>query len=144
LKLQIDLLNMVTTAYIGIGSNIGDSKCQIIKALISLAESRGIQLKGVSTLVQTKPVGPVEQPDFINAVAEVETTLKPLALLDRLQVIEEGLGRRRSQRWGPRTIDLDILYYGDQAINHSRLNVPHPEIGNRPFVVSALRELGHG
>jgi len=96
----------------------------------------------MSRVQETKPVGPVKQPDFLNAVARVETLLGPVELLDALLDIERRLGRARKERWGPRTIDLDVLLYGNRVIDHPRLRVPHPEIPYRPFVLEGLRETG--
>lgn len=130
------------TAYIALGSNLGDRHRQIRQALAFLTESRGVRVRAVSRLIETKPVGSLDQPDFVNGVAEIETTLEPLVLLDRLMAIEQALGRRRGRRWGPRTMDLDILLHGNQAVSHPRLTIPHPELANRPFLQAALAELG--
>ena len=131
-----------TRAFIGLGSNAGDRKMNIMRSLQLLSNTRGISLSAVSTLLETQPVGPVhDQPPFLNGVAAIETSLSPFKLLAELLYIEQRLGRVRKERWGPRTIDLDILLYGDEEINHPRLKIPHPEISNRPFVVAALREL---
>lgn len=131
------------TAFIGLGSNLGKCTENILRAADMLADTSGIVTLGLSTLIETKPVGPVQdQPDFTNAVAKIETTLSPLDLLDRLLSIEVRLGRVRNERWGPRVIDLDLLIYGDRQVNHARLKVPHPEIPNRPFVRAGLAELG--
>ncbi|MFA5975975.1 MAG: 2-amino-4-hydroxy-6-hydroxymethyldihydropteridine diphosphokinase [Elusimicrobiota bacterium] len=129
-------------AYIALGSNLGNRRAWITQALDRLAQTPEIHLQAVSLLTETKPVGPLDQPDFINGVAEIETTLEPLELLDRLLAVEQSLGRIRQKRWGPRTIDLDILFYGDQTVNHPRLVIPHPELKNRPFLQAALAELG--
>ncbi len=91
---------------------------------------------------ETLPIGPA-QSKYLNGVAAIETTLAPLGLLDRLQAIETRLGRVRTERWGPRMIDLDILFYGQETISHPRLTVPHPEIRQRDFVQRELKELGY-
>jgi 2-amino-4-hydroxy-6-hydroxymethyldihydropteridine diphosphokinase len=128
--------------YIALGSNLGNRKRQLIRALELLRQTRSVSVLNVSSWQETHPVGLTDQPDFLNAVASIETTLKPLNLLNQLQWIEQRLGRVRTQRWGPRTIDLDILLYGQQHIRVPRLTVPHPEIGRRTFIQSALQELG--
>ncbi len=130
------------TAYIALGSNLGDRYNQIHQALGFLAETPGIRLGSVSRLIETQPIGTPDQPNFVNGVAEIETTLEPLDLLDRLLNIEQALGRRRERRWGPRTMDLDILLYGQEVIQRPRLTVPHPELPNRPFLQAALADLG--
>lgn len=133
---------MGVIAYIGLGSNLGNREGFIRQAIEWMAKTSGIRVIKVSSLVETKPIGPQNQPDFLNGVASIETRLTPIALLDCLQAMEDKLGRVREGRWGPRTIDLDILLYGDETIDLPRLKVPHPEIKNRPFVQEALKELG--
>ena len=131
-----------TRAYIGLGSNLGDRKANILRAIEMLNQHQAIHLRQVSTLLETRPVGPIrDQPAFVNGVAVLETTLRPLPLLEVLLSVEQRLGRVRQERWGPRIIDLDILLYGDEVLNHPRLKIPHPEIANRPFVQAGLREL---
>jgi 2-amino-4-hydroxy-6-hydroxymethyldihydropteridine diphosphokinase len=129
------------TAYIGLGANLGDRRENIRRALELLDETPGIQVANVSSLEETAPIGP-PQPAYLNGVAVIETTLDPLALLDRLQEIEVSIGRVRTERWGARTLDLDILYYGDRRIVNARLTVPHPQIPQREFVQRELREVG--
>jgi len=97
--------------------------------------------KRVSSIVETEPVGITDQPRFLNAVAEIETDLEPKALLSRLLSIENDLGRVRVERWGPRTIDLDLLLYGDTQVSSDALSVPHPELHRRRFVLEGLAEL---
>lgn len=130
------------TVYIGLGSNLADPVTQVksaIKALQSLEKS---ELKVVSSLYKSLPMGPAEQPDYINAVACMETILEPLELLDALLAIEQSQGRKRSvERWGPRTLDLDILLYGEKIITSERLNVPHPGLHERSFVLYPLHEI---
>jgi 2-amino-4-hydroxy-6-hydroxymethyldihydropteridine diphosphokinase len=129
--------------YIGLGSNLGDRQAALDEAVRRLSETPQIQVVDQSSALETEPLGPVrDQPDFLNSVVEVETTLSPLDLLDQVQAIENAMGRVHHEHGGPRTIDLDILLYGNQTIDHPRLKVPHPEIGNRPFVQWSLRELG--
>ncbi len=130
---------MSVIAYIGLGSNVGDSKTHIRQALTMLAEK--VRVVKVSALYQTEPVGFREQEDFINAVAEVETDLSPFDLLALCRSVEERLGRKRIVRWGPRIIDLDILLYGDAVVNTAELVIPHPRMADRRFVLSPLAEI---
>ena len=126
---------MSVCAYIGLGSNVGDRRAALEAALHRLAPRR------VSPIVETEPWGLASQPRFLNAVAEVETDLEPDALLHRLLSIEKDLGRVRFRRWGPRTIDLDLLLYGDRVIRTEALTVPHPRLADRRFVLEGLSEL---
>lgn len=126
---------MGVLAYIGLGSNLGDRRSVLGQALASLRPRR------VSEIRETEPWGRSDQPPFLNAVAEMETDLDPGALLDRLLGIETDLGRVRAGRWGPRVIDLDLLLYGDQVIRTCALEVPHPRLAERRFILSALIEL---
>ncbi|OGR90047.1 MAG: 2-amino-4-hydroxy-6-hydroxymethyldihydropteridine diphosphokinase [Elusimicrobia bacterium RIFCSPLOWO2_01_FULL_59_12] len=135
-------LQQVVVCYIGLGANLGDREENIRRALELLRETPNVRVVRVSTLEETVPFGPV-QPAYLNGVAAIETALEPLELLDRLQAIEARLGRARAERWGPRTIDLDILYYGNEQIAHPRLTVPHPEIYQRDFVQRELKEAGY-
>ncbi len=130
---------MPTIAYIGLGSNVGDKKANCRKALELLA-SAGRVLK-VSSFYTTEPVGHLKQDDFVNAVAEIETELPPEELLAACRKIENELGRRREIRWGPRTIDLDILLYGDRVVNDLALTIPHPLLAARRFVLIPLSEI---
>ncbi|HLY09547.1 MAG TPA: 2-amino-4-hydroxy-6-hydroxymethyldihydropteridine diphosphokinase [Planctomycetota bacterium] len=126
---------MAVLAYIGLGSNLGDRQAMIAGALESLRPLR------VSAIVETEPVGRLDQPPFLNAVAELSTALPPEELLGRLLDVERRLGRVRSERWGPRTIDLDLLLYGDREVKAEALSVPHPELHRRRFVLEGLAEL---
>jgi len=126
--------------YIGIGSNIGDRIKNIEDAIKGLRESSGIKVKRVSKIYETEPVGP-PQPKYLNGVAEIETGLSPHELLSVLEGIESAMGRRRVIRWGPRTIDLDILTYGGKKIDEPDLKIPHPLMNEREFVQRPLREL---
>jgi 2-amino-4-hydroxy-6-hydroxymethyldihydropteridine diphosphokinase len=128
--------------YVSLGSNLGDRQENIARAIELLGGTQGINLIKLSSFEETDPIGP-SQPKYLNAVAAIETVLSPLGLLDRLQTIEGQIGRVRNERWGPRIIDLDLLFYGDERIQHPRLTVPHPEIANRPFVQRELREAGY-
>jgi len=126
---------MAVLAYIGLGSNLGDRRSMIAGALERLRPRR------VSTVVETEPWGRTDQPSFLNAVAEIETDLEPAELLDRLLEVERGLGRVRHEKWGPRTIDLDLLLYGDRRVMSEALSVPHPRLHERRFVLEGLAEL---
>ncbi len=130
--------------YIGLGSNIGDSRATIVEALKRLDEIPGLTVEAVAPFYRTAPVGYADQDYFINTVAEVSTTLTPRQLLDGLQQIENDLGRVRVIRWGPRTVDLDILVYGDQIISEPDLQVPHPRMDQRAFVMVPLADLNPG
>lgn len=131
---------MVTT-YIGIGSNLGNRQQNINKAISYLKDSDKIEVKKVSSIYETEPIGGPPQGKFLNGVIEIETDLSPLDLLDRLDEIEMKLGRVRSEKNGPRTIDLDILLYSDIQINNERLTIPHPHMQEREFVLRGLREI---
>ncbi|MFT5930658.1 MAG: 2-amino-4-hydroxy-6-hydroxymethyldihydropteridine diphosphokinase [Oceanospirillaceae bacterium] len=131
----------MVNAYIGLGSNLDDPKNHVTQALEDLKQLPRSQLLLASKLYLSKPVGPQDQDDFVNAVALLMTELEPLALLDELQAIEQRHQRIRERHWGPRTLDLDLLLFGDQSIQNSRLTVPHPELSNRDFVVGPLFEL---
>ena len=128
-------------AYLGLGSNLGDSVATLKSACLDIAAVDGIQLLALSAFYRSKPVGPKDQPDFVNAVLRIGTTLSPEQLLDALQAIENHHGRVRTQHWGPRTLDLDILLYDDQQIDTQRLRIPHPEIPFRGFVLYPLQEI---
>jgi 2-amino-4-hydroxy-6-hydroxymethyldihydropteridine diphosphokinase len=123
-------------AYIGLGSNLGDREASIREA------ARLIGSRRLSTIIETEPWGNERQPRFLNAVAELETELEPQALLDLLLGVERQLGRERDgTRWGPRAIDLDLLLYGDRALELPGLTVPHPFLAERLFVLEPLAEL---
>lgn len=132
---------MLNTAYVGLGSNLGDKEANIKKALKLLETSPGVQVKRVASFYRTAPVGYTRQDWFLNTVAEVETGLKPHELLSLLLDIEERLGRVRTVRWGPRTVDLDLLIFGRETINAPDLIVPHPRMSERAFVMVPLAEL---
>ena len=129
------------TAYIGMGSNIGDREANLSRAVAFLGQVNGVEVTAVSSYYNTAPVGYVQQPDFLNAAAEIKTTLSADELLQVCICIEKELGRERIIRWGPRTIDLDILLYGDQIINEEYLTVPHPRMHERDFVLEPLNEI---
>ena len=134
----------MTRAYIGLGSNLDNPRDQVLDALRELALEEGIQLLAQSSLYLSEPMGPQDQPEFINAVAVIETTLEPLVLLEVLQAIEKKHARKRERHWGPRTLDLDLLLYGEEGISHPELTVPHPGIAKRSFVLLPLREVAPG
>jgi 2-amino-4-hydroxy-6-hydroxymethyldihydropteridine diphosphokinase len=126
-------------AYVGLGSNLGDRERAIREA------ARLIGARRLSTIIETEPWGNEQQPRFLNAVAEVETGLEPRQLLDLLLDVEAQLGRERDgSHWGPRTIDLDLLLYGDRAVGEPGLTVPHPFLHERLFVLAPLAELAPG
>jgi 2-amino-4-hydroxy-6-hydroxymethyldihydropteridine diphosphokinase len=127
--------------FIGLGSNLGDRAYYLHQALAEIANSRQIIMKKYSSVYETEPVGKNEQPQFLNMVAELESTLLPQDLLQRLKEIENTLGRTHTEHWGPREIDLDILYYGSEVFNDEKLQLPHPEIANRRFVLVPMREI---
>jgi 2-amino-4-hydroxy-6-hydroxymethyldihydropteridine diphosphokinase len=130
---------MPTIAYIGIGSNVGDREANCRKAIELLAEAG--RVISVSSLYYTEPVGYKEQEDFINAVVSLETDLSARELLDACHAIEDRLGRKRTLRWGPRTIDLDILLHGDLMMSQPDLVIPHPLMATRKFVLAPLAEI---
>lgn len=129
-------------AYIGLGSNLAEPRRQLRGALDAIARIRESQLTAVSSLYLSDPLGPPDQPRYNNAVAKLETLLSPLQLLDALQAIELAQGReRKAERWGPRTLDLDILLFGDRLIDEPRLKVPHYHMHARAFVLYPLAEI---
>ncbi|MCW9023121.1 MAG: 2-amino-4-hydroxy-6-hydroxymethyldihydropteridine diphosphokinase [Gammaproteobacteria bacterium] len=133
---------MYVECFIGLGSNLADPQLQVTTAIEELAQLPESRLGGVSSLYRSVPMGPADQPDYINAVARLETRLDAHALLDALQAIEHRHQRvREGERWGPRTLDLDLLLYGQQHIHDDRLDVPHVGMGERNFVLYPLAEL---
>lgn len=128
-------------AYVGIGSNLGDREESIRRALALLGSAPDIELVAVSRIRETEPVGVVEQPLFLNAAARLRTALSPRLLLERLLEVERQLGRVRGERHGPRTIDLDLLLYGDEVVAEPGLRVPHPRLAERRFVLEPLADL---
>ncbi len=130
-------------AYVGLGSNLGDREETIRRAVAWLRAEDGIEVVGVSSLRETEPWGPVEQPAFLNAVVAIETGLDPRTLLERLLDVERRLGRVRveGERWGPRRIDLDLLLYGEEVVDEPGLAVPHPHLHERRFALEPLAEL---
>ena len=129
-------------AYVALGSNLDDPRVQVERALTALVDIPDTRMVQRSSLYRSRPFGPVEQPDFVNAVAGVLTRLDPAALLAQLKALEAQLGRERPiVRWGPRRIDLDLLVHGDARIATADLQVPHPGIAERAFVLVPLAEI---
>ncbi|PAE06274.1 2-amino-4-hydroxy-6-hydroxymethyldihydropteridine diphosphokinase [Terribacillus saccharophilus] len=128
-------------AWIALGSNIAPRETYLQQAIQTLNEHSEIKLNQVSTVYETDPVGYEEQDQFLNLVAEVETSLKPMELLHVCQKIEQDLGRKRIIRWGPRTVDLDILLYSTENMNVEELTLPHPRMHERAFVLVPLAEI---
>lgn len=128
-------------AFLSLGSNLGDRASTLEAALRDLEASGDVRILRRSSLYETAPVGKTDQPEFYNLVAEVETALDPAALLERCQAVERALGRVRTERWGPRTVDVDILLYGAETVRTARLIVPHPELLRRRFVLEPLLEI---
>lgn len=137
------LVRVEHKAYVGLGANLGDREVTIRRAVELLAATPGIEVVGVSTLRETDPVGYADQPRFLNGVAALETELSPRELLERLLAVEQELGRvrREGPRFGPRTIDLDLLLHGDEIVDEPGLVVPHPRLAERRFVLEPLHEL---
>jgi 2-amino-4-hydroxy-6-hydroxymethyldihydropteridine diphosphokinase len=128
-------------AFLSLGSNLGDRGATLHAALRELEASGEVRVLRRSSLYATAPVGKTDQPEFYNLAVEVETPLPPEALLDRCQAVEAHLGRVRGERWGPRTVDVDILLYDRQTVSTERLIVPHPEMLRRRFVLEPLLEI---
>jgi 2-amino-4-hydroxy-6-hydroxymethyldihydropteridine diphosphokinase len=134
---------MALRAYVGLGSNQGNRPATLEAAVSLLSCQPGVEVVAVSSFRETDPVGYADQPRFVNAAAEVETELPPRALLDRLLAVERALGRTRGgPRFGPRTIDLDLLLYGELEVEEPGLVVPHPRLHERRFALEPLAELG--
>ncbi len=127
--------------FIGLGSNLENPQQQINTAIKDIGKINYVSVTKLSSLYKSPPMGPQDQPDYINAVVEIETTLSAHDLLDSLQAIEQQHGRVRKRHWGERTLDLDILLYAQQLINDERLTVPHPGISERAFVIYPLAEI---
>ncbi len=128
-------------AYIGLGANLGDPRRQVEEALARLAAAPEVEVLRVSSLYLNPPLGPPEQPWYVNAVAQVRTRLTPEELLRVLHRIEEELGRVRGERWGPRLLDLDLLLYDGLILSGPDLQIPHPEMHRRAFVLVPLAEI---
>jgi 2-amino-4-hydroxy-6-hydroxymethyldihydropteridine diphosphokinase len=131
----------VPTAYLALGSNLGDRRRLLADALAALDRHPQNRLTAASPVYETKAVGITDQPDFLNCVVRLETDLLPLTLLDLCLSIEQQFGRVRREHWGPRTVDLDVLLYGDTTFNDDRLTLPHPRMKERAFVLAPLADL---
>ena len=134
----------IEEVFIGLGSNIGDSATIVEQALTALGNITQCKLRARSSLYRSEALGDIPQDDYINAIAWIDTELEPTALLLELQAIEHAYYRRRDQeeRWAPRTLDLDIILFGDRIINDSHLTIPHPEFSRRSFVLEPMFEIG--
>ena len=133
--------SVAARAFIGIGANLADPEANVRRAIGALAAAAETRVVATSSLYRTAPVGRLDQPDFVNAVIELETGLEPEALLDQLLSIENEFGRERSTRNAPRTLDLDLLIYGDRFCETERLTLPHPRMSERAFVLVPLVEI---
>lgn len=127
--------------FLGLGGNVGDPARTMAAALAALERHPEIEVVAVSSLYRTPPWGRVDQPDFLNAVAELKTALEPRALLDTCLAVERASGRERNERWGPRTIDLDIIAFGNRVIREEGLEIPHPRLASRAFVLVPFAEI---
>jgi len=128
--------------YLGIGSNLGNRRKNIKTAVKEINDLKDTKVVRLSKIIETKPVGgPLGQANFLNAALKIATNLSAFTLLKELKMIETKLGRNKQVRWGPRTIDLDILFYSDKVINRKNLKVPHPRISEREFVIKPLLEI---
>ena len=127
--------------YLGMGSNLGDKQEFITKAIDQISLLDDVEVKRISSMIITEPFGKTDQPDFLNCVIEIETNLDPAFLLKKCLEIEDKLGRIRKEKWGPRTIDIDILFYEDRVVSSELLVLPHPQLHKREFVLTSLNEL---
>lgn len=133
---------VVTTVYLGLGTNLVDRAGNLCSAIAELRATSGITVTRESSVIETEPWGITDQPKFLNQVIELSTTLEPLDLFHRLKAIERALGRDPAgAKWGPRVIDLDILFYDDLVLDSSELTIPHPRLHERRFVLEPLAEL---
>lgn len=132
----------MVTCFLGIGSNLGDRRKNIRLALQEISALEGTKILKISRIIETRPVGGVPaQGKFLNAALKIKTSLSPVKLLKKLKGIEKKLGRKKTVRYGPRVIDLDILFYADRIISRKELKVPHPKIFERDFVIRPLSEV---
>lgn len=132
----------MVTCYLGIGSNLGDREKNIRLALHKVNGLKGTKIIKVSKIIETKPIGgPSHQGKFLNAALKIKTNFSPLMLLKELKKIEKELGRTRTLRYSPRTIDLDILFFGNKIINRKNLKIPHPQVFKREFVIRTLEQI---
>lgn len=128
-------------AFVGLGANLGEPAAQLRAAVHSLAALPQTEVKKVSTFYRSAAIGPAGQPDYCNAVAQLDTALAPQDLLNAMQAIEDAAGRVRGERWGARVLDLDLLLYGQTVCSTERLTLPHPELAVRDFVLQPLAEI---
>lgn len=138
---KADIKKGLRIAYLGLGSNVGDREEYIEQAVFLIGRLKGVEITKRSTNYETEAEGKVDQPPYVNAVVEIKTMLQPHKLLEDLQTIENALGREREIEWGPRTIDIDILLFGDLVISDETLSVPHPLMHERLFVLQPLKEI---
>lgn len=131
-----------SVAYVALGSNLGDRAAHLEAGRDAIAQLPATRLLAASEVEETAPVGFLDQPMYLNQMVALETSLDPLELLTALQTIESSRGRERGVRWGPRTLDLDIVLIDGQTVDHPRLRVPHPQLGHRPFWQRELAQLG--
>ncbi len=127
--------------YLGLGSNLGDKKNYLDQAIDEITKLKNTKLIRTSSMIVTAPYGKTDQPDFMNCVIELDTDLEPEELMKKCLYIENQLGRIRNEKWGPRTIDIDMLFYEDEIINSELLVLPHPQLHKREFVLTSLNEL---
>ncbi|MBU0580834.1 MAG: 2-amino-4-hydroxy-6-hydroxymethyldihydropteridine diphosphokinase [Candidatus Margulisbacteria bacterium] len=129
------------SVYLGLGSNLGERKNNILKAIELLAKKPKIEIIQKASLIETQPEGNINQNDFINTVLEIETSFSAQELLQFILKVEKEMGRTRQEKWGPRIIDIDIIFYHDQVINEKDLIIPHPHLAQRYFILKSLVEL---
>lgn len=134
-------MNETSTAYLGLGSNLGDREEFLREAVRQLSENPRVEIAAISSFYETAPVGYTDQPDFINVVIKVKTTLSPQKLLEICLSTEKKIGRLRTIRWGPRVIDIDVLLYNDLKVDEKDLQIPHPRMLEREFVIRPLAEI---
>lgn len=126
--------------FIGMGSNLGNREENIKKAILKIGELPHASIVATSSIINTKPIGKRDQPDFLNCIIRIETNFNAEKLLTQLKKIESDMGRIRGEKWGPRIIDLDILFFNDEIVNTKNLQIPHPGILNRKFVLQLMKE----
>jgi 2-amino-4-hydroxy-6-hydroxymethyldihydropteridine diphosphokinase len=127
--------------FLGLGSNLGDREVHLQRAIALLEEDECVQIKKKSTVIETEPIGHTEQGAFLNQVIQIETSYDPYSLLQKCLKIEKSSGRIREEKWGPRTLDIDILFFGETVLQSDGLKIPHPEVSNRAFVLLPLAEI---
>jgi len=124
-----------------LGSNLGNKRQYIESAIAAIRDEKKISMIRISSIIETTPVGNIHQPDFLNCIVQCESELDPSELMHTLLRIERNLGRERKEKWGPRTIDCDILFFSNEIIDTDTLKIPHPEIMNRSFILQLMNEL---